>query len=315
MTNQTVDILMATYNGERYVAEQIESIQAQTYKNWRLLISDDCSTDGTLDVVESYLTADPRINVVSKNNRYGGAKENFFSLLDLSDADYFMFCDQDDVWLPNKVADEVEALSTLTRDEPGAVYSDMRVVNEDLEEIASSFLDQERKRDARGSLRTFLSISAAAGCTMMGNAALRNIVSRTDRSAALMHDWWIAIVAASCGRLLYLDQPTVLYRQHGDNEVGAEQYSFWNKFKNFNDSRRKYWSSCRQAKAILRNYGPSMSDTARALVAAYSSQLENSFFRSVHTLTEYGLLKSGIGRRAGQLLTLMLGVPLETGGD
>ena len=94
---------MATYNGERFIAEQIESIQRQSYKNWRLLVSDDCSTDGTLDVVRRYAAEDGRIRIVSEGVKHGGAKENFFSLMTCSDAPYCMFCDQDDVWLPDKI--------------------------------------------------------------------------------------------------------------------------------------------------------------------------------------------------------------------
>ena len=303
---------MATYNGERYVANQIESIQAQTFTNWRLLVSDDCSTDRTLDVVQSYSAEDPRIQVISKATRYGGAKENFFSLLTHSNAPYFMFCDQDDVWLPHKIADEVDELSTLGDDEPGAVYTDMHVVDEELNIIALSFLDQEHKRDIEGTLSKMLSISSVAGCTMMGNAALRDIVSGTDCSAALMHDWWLAIVAASCGRMLYLDEPTVLYRQHGDNEVGVERYSFWDKIRSYSESRDKYWLSCQQAQAILLNYGYAMSENARPVVAAYASQLDGKLMRSTALLIKYGLLKTGFGRRMGQLLTLLLGVPQGT---
>lgn len=315
MADPTVDILMATYNGEQYIAEQIESIQCQTDKNWRLSISDDCSTDATLDVVRSYAAKDQRIRIVSQGIRHGGAKENFFSLLKYSDAPYFMFCDQDDVWLPGKLEDELAAIhaeeNECEKKDPIAVYTDMRVVGEDLKELAPSFLDLARKRGMCGSLRQFLSISGAAGCTMLGNDVLRNIIAGTDCSAALMHDWWICIVAASCGKLVYVDRPTVLYRQHGNNEIGAESYSFWDRVVNFRDSRRKYWATCEQACAILQQYGDVMTDGGRELVSSYATQLHSNFRDSMKNLSSHGLLKDDIGRRAAQVLTIFLGIPKD----
>lgn len=302
---------MATYNGERYVDEQIESIQRQTYQDWRLLVSDDCSTDQTLAIVKSYAVKDPRISVVSEGVRHGGAKENFFSLMGYSTAPYFMFCDQDDVWLPEKIETEVMALADAGSTVPSAVYTDMKVVDGELREIAPSFLDQERKRDIRGDLKRMLSISSVAGCTMLGNAALRDLVNGTDCSDALMHDWWLSIVAASCGGMRYIDQPTVLYRQHGDNEVGAESYSFLDRVAHYGQSRRKYWLSCVQARSILRNYGCAMRDDLRRTVGAYASQLDGGFFRTARAMSISGLLKEGRGRRAGQLLTLFIGVPAD----
>lgn len=309
MPNPTVDILMATYNGERFVGEQIESIQHQTYQNWRLLVSDDCSSDGTLDVVKAYAAKDSRISVVSVGVRYGGAKENFFSLMRYSYAPYFMFCDQDDVWLPEKVAHELDEARKLSSDKPLAVYTDMKVVDENLKEIAPSFLNQERKRDIEGNLCKMLSISSVAGCTLLGNAALRDMVAETDSSAALMHDWWLSLVAASCGTIQYIDETTNLYRQHADNEVGAEAYSFLVKVRGFRESRRKYWLSCKQAAAILEEYGDCMHNDAYEVVSAYAAQLHQGRFKSLKMLSRVGLLKEGAGRLAGQILTVLLGAP------
>lgn len=314
MTDPTVDILMATYNGESYIAEQIESIQRQTYPNWRLLVSDDCSTDGTLDVVKRYTTEDGRIRVVSEGVRHGGAKENFFSLMGGSTAAFFMLCDQDDVWLSGKIEEELDTAYSiegkLGSSAPVAIYTDMQVVDGTLNKVAPSFLAQARKRDMRGDLRQFLGISGAAGCTMLCNAALRDLVNGTDCSAALMHDWWLCIIAASCGALVYLDEPTILYRQHGDNEVGAETYSFWRRLAGFGDSRKKYWRSCEQARAILNNYGHAMTEEGRSLVDAYASQLDGNFIGSLRSLVNHRLLKRGKGRRAAQLLTLLMGVSM-----
>lgn len=313
MSEPLIDILMATYNGVRFIGEQIESIQSQTYKNWRLLVSDDCSSDGTLDVVRRYAARDDRISIVSEGLRYGGAMENFFALMSKSDAPYCMFSDQDDVWLPRKIENEYHAAAARERldgpDVPIAVYTDMAVVDARLHEISPSFLEQEKKRDMRGDLRAFITISGAAGCTMLFNRALRNLVAGSDCSLALMHDWWIGIVAASCGALLYLDEPSMLYRQHSNNEVGAVSYSFWRRAVNFSESREKYWLSCKQAEQILINYGQRMNPENRSLVKVYANQLHASSLHNLLSLQRHSLLKKKAGRRFAQILTLLLGAP------
>ena len=311
MSEPLIDILMATYNGERFVGEQIESIQAQTYGNWRLLVSDDCSSDGTLDVVCRYAAEDERIRIVSEDVRYGGAKENFFALMSKTDAPYAMFCDQDDVWLPEKIEKSLTAVALkeleIGDNFPVALYTDMTVVDAGLCTLADSFLDQERKKYLNGDLHGFLSISGAAGCTMLFNRTLVDVVGCGNFSAALMHDWWLAIVASSCGALIYFDEPTVLYRQHGDNELGADSYSFWKRACNFAESRNKYWLSCEQARDIAKRYGAYMRPASSALVSAYASQLEYGFFKSLGNLQRHRLLKKGTGRAVAQILTLLMG--------
>ena len=230
MPNPTVDILMATYNGERYVAEQIESIQRQTYGNWRLLISDDCSTDCTLDVVRSYAAADPRIRVVSEGVRLGGAKEYFFALMGLIQAPFFMFSDQDDVWLPSKVEKCLAKMQQLEAERdsevPLLVFTDMKVVNEGLCVVAESFERYENLNPDRTALKQVLAQAVGAGCTFLANRLVASLATRCeDVSAVAMHDWWVTLVAASFGQIGYIDEPLSLYRQHGDNEVGANRFS------------------------------------------------------------------------------------------
>ena len=133
---------MATYNGSCFVGEQIESIQSQTYRNWRLLVSDDCSTDGTLDVVKRFACIDSRIQIISEGVKHGGAKENFFSLMRHSDSRYCMFCDQDDVWLPEKISNTFASMRRLEgeyQDVPLLVFTDMKVVDGNLATIHESF--------------------------------------------------------------------------------------------------------------------------------------------------------------------------------
>lgn len=225
-----VDILMATHNGERYVREQVESIQAQTFSDWRLLVSDDCSTDGTLEVMRVMAGTDPRIEVVFEGIRHGSAKSNFMSLLTHVEAPYAMFCDQDDVWLPEKVERTFGKMQELEAahkpEEPLLVFSDMEVVNERLETTAESFMVSSRFDHLRTALPQLAAQNVAAGCTMMMNASLVGLCERgVDPDRIAMHDWWAIMVAAAFGRIGYVDDRLSLYRQHGHNEVGANSYS------------------------------------------------------------------------------------------
>ena len=230
MSESLVDILMATYNGERFVAEQIESIQRQTYGDWRLLVSDDCSSDRTLDVVRRYAADDSRICIVSEGVKHGGAKENFFALMTYSDAPYCMFCDQDDVWLPGKIEKSLAALRSLEAEHgtgmPLLAFCDMRVVDERLGVIHESFECYENLDPNRTQFPQVLAQAIGAGCTFLMNHALLTLSNRHhDLSAIDMHDWWVTLVAAAFGRIAFVDEPLSLYRQHGDNEVGASGFS------------------------------------------------------------------------------------------
>lgn len=230
MTEPLVDILLATYNGERFVGEQIESIQAQTHKNWRLLVSDDCSSDRTLDVVRRYSADDNRIRIVSEGVKHGGAKENFFSLMRCSDANYCMFCDQDDVWLPEKVEKSLVALRALEDGQrenlPLLVFCDMKVVDAKLNILSDSFERRSKFDIDRLKLENLIALNIAAGCTMLVNSKLiEAMLNCNDISKIAMHDWWAMLVASALGCIYYIDTPLSLYRQHGDNEVGSKKYS------------------------------------------------------------------------------------------
>lgn len=250
-----IDILMATYNGQRFVGEQIESIQGQTCADWRLLVSDDCSTDKTLDVVRRYAAADGRIQVVSQGVRHGGAKANFFSLMDKSTAPYVMFCDQDDVWLPRKVEKTFEAMRKIegsaSADVPLLVFTDMKVVDGDLNVIAESFDRFSSIDPSRNAFPHVVAQPIASGCTMMVNAAARDLALKApDTSDVILHDQWLTLLASAFGRIAYVDEPTSLYRQHGSNEIGALKYSPVKRASHFDVMKESVAATVSQARAF-----------------------------------------------------------------
>jgi len=217
-------IVLSTYNGERYLREQIDSILDQTYKDWVLLIRDDGSADATNRIIDEYIARDPRI--VRLNDLRGnlGPCRSFLELLSHVKTPYFMLCDQDDVWLPRKI--EVTLAPLVADGVPQLVFTDLKVVDETLVETASSFMAYSRFNPiASKRLSKLIIQNTVVGCTVAGNQELLCAAKATDvhslPSSIMMHDWWLALVACAFGKLIYVDQPTILYRQHGNNCLGA----------------------------------------------------------------------------------------------
>lgn len=228
MSGNRVDILLACFNGEPFLAELLDSLFSQHCQDWHLLVRDDGSVDGSLGILDGYQAKFPgRITVVVDGICSGSAKANFSRLLCLSDADYVMFCDQDDVWLPNKVEICLARMRELESDLgllPLVVHTDLSVVDRDLSVIAPSMMTYQRL-NPRPAFDELLVSNSVSGCTMMLNRPAVE-VCRPIPDAAIMHDWWIALQVLSVGgQLDYIDQPTLLYRQHGGNVVGSQAFS------------------------------------------------------------------------------------------
>jgi hypothetical protein len=221
-----VAILLATYNGERYLDELMRSLLSQTYQDFVVIVRDDHSSDRTPAIIDHWSAAQPnKISVVSDDRGNLHSLGNFARLMELCDAPYFAFCDQDDVWLPNKIEraiTEVRHLeSQFGKTTPILVHSDLKVVDGDLREIAPSFFSYSHINlgDAKRLDRMIIN-NAVQGCASMGNRALLKL-GRPIPDGVLYHDWWVALVAASCGVLRTIAEPTILWRQHGQNQVGA----------------------------------------------------------------------------------------------
>jgi len=232
MSASNVCILCATYNGMPYVREQIASIQAQTHRHWQLLIRDDGSTDGTLDALVNLARSDRRIQIVDDGLGNQGAAQNFARLLEQPEAAAarrLMFADQDDVWHEDKIAQSLDALeaaeAALGPDVPILVHTDLEVVDADLRPLHGSFMQfQHLQPHVRLPLKTLLMQNLVTGCTVMFNQALRRIAVPIPGEAVL-HDWWLALCAAATGQIEFVARPTIRYRQHASNAVGAQ--GFW----------------------------------------------------------------------------------------
>lgn len=222
-------ILLGTYNGRRFVREQIESIQAQTVGNWTLLIRDDASDDGTVDLIAGLAKDDARIRVVDHGHSRLGIVGNFGELMRIAHAegaDYILFSDQDDVWAGSKIQEQLAHLRNMEerygQNTPILVYSDLEVVDEQLRRIHPSFMSyQGLRHESRDPLRVLLTQNFVTGCASAMNRALLQVAVPLPPTV-IMHDWWMALCGAACGQLAYLPKALVRYRQHGANRLGAE---------------------------------------------------------------------------------------------
>lgn len=221
------DILLAVWNGADYLPQQLDSILRQDMQDWQLILSDDASTDASADILAAYAQRHPeRIMLRRAEKPFGSAKAHFLHLMRQCDAPYAFFCDQDDVWHADKLRLTMDALQQAEAesgtDMPVLVFTDLRLVDEALQPIASSLTRYQHRPVDDLDYRSLLLQNVVNGCTIGCNRALMDLAGQCcDESAILMHDGWLAAVAARFGRIVYLDEATVDYRQHSGNSVGG----------------------------------------------------------------------------------------------
>ena len=222
-----VEILLATYNGEKFVEAQLSSIAEQSFADFKVLMSDGGSTDRTKEILTKWAEKDPRFHLLPSGGRLG-VQANFSRLMEESTGDYLFFSDQDDVWKKDKIDLFLKNFQKLEEGKekktPILIHSDLEVVDEDLKQISPSFwqfihLDPENGN--RFSRLLLQNIVTGAACAI--NRPLLEL-AKPIPPEAVMHDWWIALAANSFGIIKSLTETTVLYRQHGKNTIGAKPY-------------------------------------------------------------------------------------------
>lgn len=286
-----IDILLATYNGAAFLEEQIASILQQSYRNWRLLVRDDGSTDRTVDILEQSAKDHPdRIVLFADGDGNLGCTGNFNRLMEHSTADYVALCDQDDVWLAHKLAVSMERMRALERshgsEPPLLVHSDLCTVDEALRTVDRSFWRYQGLRPAYANdFDRLLVHNVVTGCSMLINRPLKDRALPIPDEAKV-HDWWIALVAAAFGVVGEISTPTVLYRQHGNNRTGAQAFGGWRFLiramefaKDLSDLRVRLFNTWRQARTFVTRYQGDLGHRHRAVL------------NDILTMPETGLLK------------------------
>lgn len=306
--NDTVDILLATYQGARFLDAQLESILTQTYPHFHIRLRDDGSNDETQSIIQKWAKTYPHQFTVMPSMGRLGIKGNFSSLMNSSQAPYVMFADQDDIWLPQKIEMSVDCIKEMERRYgahlPLVVHTDLTVVDEHLHELSSSFWRYTHLNPHLNTLNRLLPQNVLTGCTMLMNRSLVELAYPIPQ-AALMHDWWVALTAACFGHIQHLNQSTVLYRQHGHNDTGAKPYSLWVPLKYYKKALTNPKKNHLQAKQLLSRYGSLLREEKVHLLKKYIELDALPFIKKNRQIVKYQFFKQGILRNAAMLLGLI----------
>lgn len=257
-------IILATYNGERYLAALLDSIIAQSDPDWTLLVRDDLSSDGTLALLRCYCERDPRIVLIDDGLGRLGVRDNFARLLneaEVNGARFFALCDQDDVWRSEKLGRMRSALEESEcrsgAEVPRLAYADLQLIDGDDRLMAASHFAYAGASAVRKGVDVWLlAHNVIPGCAMVGNRALLSLALPLPRGV-LHHDWWLAVLAATVGEVITVDSVLTEYRQHSGNVIGAaspmrKAIGF---FTHFRDSvkcgQSQYFAAIVQSTALL----------------------------------------------------------------
>ena len=300
-----IDILLATYNSELFLAEQLDSIIAQDCSNWRLIVRDGGSTDKTLVKLQEYQQKlGSEKFIIIGNNEPSSALDNFCELLTHTRSEYIMFCDHDDVWLKNKISLSLNHIQKISnQNQPVLVFTDKKIVDENLNILAESFFYYLRLNPYKLQLNNLITQNVASGCTMLFNRELLQLLNiEMMQKYAVMHDHWIVLVAQLFGKISYLNKPTMLYRQHSKNVYGATKLK--NKLKKVQFIRNKFYLDCYQCEGLLVNYNQKIKKKTNITLREFANLPKMNYFKRRYILFKYKIFKHGFGRTASALLLI-----------
>lgn len=349
-----ITVLAAACNGREYIVEQMDSILAQSQGGILLVVSDDCSTDGTADILDQYEAAHGnQVIVLHRTAGSGGAAAHFLGMLRLmadlaagrgrkawegvyclgdqaalrleeaAHGDYFMLSDQDDVWLPEKTSVLLARMREMERGStvdaavtangaaapvpPILVHSDLRVVDQDLNEIAPSFFQYQKVSPERNRLSQLLVQNNVTGGSVMMNRAMLPYLERLP-GACLMHDAWLALLACCFGRVGWVERPLYLYRQHSANTLGAKKSGtveeMRNRLEDPGPAKRNYRLMFAQARSLLELYYDELSEEQRETLAAFAGLPRKSRLGKIVLMLRYGFTKNTALGTLGQMICM-----------
>ena len=242
-----IDVLLSTYNGERYIYDLLKSLENQTFKDFQVIIRDDGSKDNTTHIINEFINnTSLKIRLLTDNVNLRSTK-SFETLTKISDSDYFMFCDQDDIWLPEKIELTYNKIKELEQNNkegvPCLVFSDLKVVDDSLNTISDSFFKlQKTNPDVCYNIWKCIAISVVPGCTMLMNKFCKKYILPIP--SFRVHDHWSICNIAYYGKCDYISESTILYRIHASNTIGLQHLNKTNAFKKISAFKKLipiYW--------------------------------------------------------------------------
>ena len=224
----SISVALALYNGNRFLSEQLSSLKDQTKKPCELIVVDDCSSDNSVEIANTFSCAfNKRIYLNDKN---GGPVYTFKKLAGLCNGNHIAFCDQDDIWLPQKLELSLAEIKKLNNKVPAIVYTDMSVIDEQGKLLQQSYFQQRKIRPHKLFFADILYGNIVTGCTALINKAMAAELEKMPLNI-MMHDWWMALIAFSFGENFFIDQSTVLYRSHENSVTTKHKTSYFTVFR------------------------------------------------------------------------------------
>lgn len=299
-----VEVLLATYNSTDYLTDMLDSLLAQSYDDFHLVVSDDLSTDGTVEMIEARANAfrNP-VTVIRRDTPSGSATANFTSLMARSEADYVFLADHDDIWLPEKIAAGLaqlkEAEARLGSDTPILGHCNLAVIDGTGQVTAPSYWAfKQIVPEAGQSLNTALMAPTVTGCALYMNRALM-VQALPVPENAVMHDWWLNLVAVVLGEVLFDPEPHIQYRIHGKNASRPREVSVRSSFSQLNRLQRMRHNLYRriaQGGALLEAHGDAMPETQRLQLESFATIPGKNAFTRRWRILRGGFFWPGIWR-------------------
>lgn len=310
-----IHIIMCTYNGEKYIKEQIESILHNSTTDWRLYISDDGSTDSTYALASEYAKDYPQKIILTTHINVADPSIHFLEKIkDISmimqDDDYIMLCDQDDIWYNNKIELTLKHMSNLvmknSNEMPLLVCTDVEVVNEKKEQLSRSFRRMIHYSINKLDIAHLLMEHKAQGCTIMINKALADKIRKLPKVNTI-HDMWLEMIAVTMGKMDYVDEPTMAYRRYAEQYTAGEM-RFWKmvleQMKHMKEQKYMVYGMAQQTQEFLRIYGEELACECRELIETFATLEQQGFWQKRFNIIKYHMWKTGVIRNIGMMILL-----------
>lgn len=301
-----IDILLAVYNGEKYLKEQLDSIINQTYKEFNIIIRDDGSTDSSPHIIREFKCLYPEKIQLIEGAPSKSAKNNFFELMNQTNADYIMFCDQDDVWFQNKIELTLNKMKDAEKKHgkatPILCHTDLTVVDRNLDLVYPYFFKMQKFNTSKTSLNRALVQNIVTGCTTMINKPLLDLAIGTNHEDVIMHDWWLFLIASAFGVIEVVNTPTILYRQHENNQLGATDPSKASYYVNKLSTGSTLNLTYLQAKAFYETFESILSPVNKSLVLEYMSFPDKNKLQKISSIIKNDFWKHSAIKKAGQII-------------
>jgi glycosyltransferase involved in cell wall biosynthesis len=304
--NPIVSVLLSAFNGDAFIQEQIVSIVKQNFNRFNIILRDDGSKNTNYGFIKNISNKyNISILVDDKNDENIGSVKSYNRLLGQSQSDYICFSDQDDVWKKDKLFHSFKRMKDLEKEHgshtPILVHTDLSVCDNHLQKVHPSFITYQKLDPSKKSLHYLLLQNNVTGCTMMINRALKE-KSFPIPEDACVHDWWIALVASSFGIIDFISIPTVKYRQHDKNQIGARKYGihhFINRLKNIDSLIDEFHASILQATALYQRYKNSLNDEQKKIILAFINLEKKNIIERKITILRYKFFKQDFFRTIG----------------